>query len=287
MTIKNAHMPAALALSMGIVVAFALPASAQDTLPSPTASSGQVFVPAATPVAASAAPTGSMPSVSTPSTMPSSAVPGGLPVVVGGPGAVPGVPGAAPKSNLLESPVTPQVVTDAVTGLQKTDPINLDDMIRAQDAINRLDLMLEIEKRQGELKKLRDERTKPASSPFSSPLPASALDLPPVIANPAPVKRVASNDDDGDSDFRPSSSSSGSLDKYSLKRITGSNGRYAAVLANGDRVESVRQGDTLTGDVKVKSVNLTEVTLVKGKKSKTLTIPSDSYIVRETSGITK
>lgn len=284
MTIKNAHMPAALALSMGIVVAFALPASAQDTLPSPTASSGQVFVPAATPVAASTAPAVATPSVSTPSTVPG-ATPGGLPVVVGG--ASGAIPGAAPKSNLLESPVTPQVVTDAVTGLQKTDPINLDDMIRAQDAINRLDLMLEIEKRQGELKKLRDERTKPASSPFSSPLPAAALDLPPVIANPAPVKRVSSSDDDGD-DFRPSSSSSsGSLDKYSLKRITGSNGRYAAVLANGDRVESVRQGDTLTGDVKVKSVSLTEVTLVKGKKSKTLTIPSDSYIVRETSGITK
>lgn len=211
------------------------------------------------------APTPAAPPVAVTTTVTTTALPAPAPMVV---------PGSPPPSNLTTSPTTPKIVQQAVDGLQKTDPINLDDMIRAQDAINRLDLLLEIEKRQTELKKLRDERNKPST--LSAGIPASALNLPPihtaaVSTMPRPISAP------------PPVSSSG----YSLKRIEGSDGRYSAVLGDGDKMMSVHQGETLPDGSKVKAVSLTSVSLIKDKKSKTLTIPSDSYIVRGSEEVTE
>jgi type IV pilus biogenesis protein PilP len=208
---------------------------------------------------------GTSATTSTTTTAPLPNADGSLPPVGNGP------------SNLTSPASTPKIVQEAMTGLQKTDPINMDDMIRAQDAINRLDLLLEIEKRQNELKKLREERNKPAASAsMASSIPASALQLPPMKVNPMPssgggnimaLPKPA--------DVKPSG------DNYALKRIVGSEGRYSAVISAGDnKVINVRSGETLPDGSKVKSVSLMSVILVKDKKSKTLTIPSDSYIVR-------
>jgi type IV pilus biogenesis protein PilP len=181
-------------------------------------------------------------------------------------------PGSGP-SGLTAQPNTPRIVQDAMNGLQKTDPINMDDMIRAQDAINRLDLLLEIEKRQSELKKIRDERNKPVGmTSIGSGIPASALTLPPLKVSSMPSSPLNLPKP---ADVKPSG------DNYSLKRIVGTEGHYSAVIsAGGDKVISVRAGETLPDGSKVKSVALTSLTLIKDKKSKTLTIPSDSYIVR-------
>jgi type IV pilus biogenesis protein PilP len=235
------------------------PAPAQQPLPgvspsaSPAASSAQpVFTPAGTPGAPAADAAMIVPA---PSGMPGSAL------------ALPG--------DITKSPNTPQIVNDAVSRLQKTDQINLDDMIRAQDAINRLDLLLEIEKRQTELKKIRDERNKPAAgSLLGSSIPSSALNLPAIRANmPPPVS--------GASSASPSPRPSGSWDKYTVRRIFGSDGRYMAIIMDSDKPQTVRAGDKLPDGSKVSSVNLTGVSLSKDGKSKTLTIPSDAYIVRE------
>jgi type IV pilus biogenesis protein PilP len=227
-------------------------------------------LPVGAPAAAAPATVSTTVTTTTPSSTSSVTATAPMPVPTGMPGALP-EPGSGP-SPLMQAPATPRAVQDAMAGLQKTDPINLDDMIRAQDAINRLDLLLEIEKRQTELKKLRDERNKPTI--MSSSIPASALNLPslkvtstsginlpPANTLPKPPEPPAST--------------------YSLKRIVGTEGRYSAVISSGgDRVLSVRPGETLPDGSKVKSVTLTSVSLVKDKKSKTLTIPSDSYIVR-------
>jgi type IV pilus biogenesis protein PilP len=195
-------------------------------------------------------------------------------------GVVPGSPPGAlppPSTPLNSSPATPKIVQEAVTGLQKTDPINLDDMVRAQDAINRLDLLLEIEKRQSELKKIRDERNKPS---LTSGIPASALNLPkPSLPSSAP-----SADRPITIPVAPPPSP---ISNYSLKRIMGSEGRYAAVLDDGGKTLSVRPGETLPDGSKVKTVTLTSISIEKDKKSKTLTIPSDSYIVRGSEAVTQ
>ncbi|MBI3419679.1 MAG: type IV pilus biogenesis protein PilP [Proteobacteria bacterium] len=182
------------------------------------------------------------------------------------------LPGASPGGPLTQPANTPHIVQDAVTGLQKTDPINMDDMIRAQDAINRLDLLLEIEKRQTELKKLRDERNKPVG--LSAAIPASALNLPTRTAGASMAAALP----------RPSAPITIEPPKpsgtYNLKRIVGTSGQYLAILSVGDKTVSARAGETLPDGSKVKSVTLTSVSLVKDRKSKTLTIPSDAYIVR-------
>lgn len=192
----------------------------------------------------------------------------------------------------------PSAVQDAVTRLQKVDQINLDDMIRAQDAINRLDLLLEIEKRQTELKKVRDERNKPAASAstaaaslLGSAIPASALNLPkPAASLPVadtPSAPPASSSFSSKSFSSSKKEESGPSSKYSIRRITGTDGRYFAVINTEDNAsQTVHVGDKLPDGTIVKSITLTKVSLIKDKKSKELTIPTDSYIVRESGGST-
>ena len=229
--------------------------------------------------------TGTAPTASLPSTSSSVIVP------VTSSGAA--LTGAAPLTSggLTGTPVMPTAVQDAVTRLQKVDQINLDDMIRAQDAINRLDLLLEIEKRQTELKKVRDERNKPAPSAaaaaglLGSAIPASALNLPNRTAVDTPSSSPPSSSflsKPPSSSKKSDSDNGGPSEKYSIKRISGSDGRYFAVInTDSSSSQSVHAGDKLPDGSVVKSITLTNVSLIKDKKSKNLTIPSDSYIVRE------
>jgi type IV pilus biogenesis protein PilP len=208
------------------------------------------------------------------------AKPDGADATVPGSPPGPGIP--TPPTPLNSTSATPKIVQEAVTGLQKTDPINLDDMVRAQDAINRLDLLLEIEKRQSELKKIRDERNKVN---LTLGIPSSALNLPrgpaaPAAPAPAPAPVAAPMT----IQLPPPPSP---ISNYVLKRIMGSEGRYAAVLDDGGRALSVRPGETLPDGSKVKTVTLTSISIEKDKKSKTLTIPSDSYIVRGSEVVTQ
>lgn len=197
----------------------------------------------------------------------------------------------ATKDGLTTSPAMPTAVQDAMTRLQKVDQINLDDMIRAQDAINRLDLLLEIEKRQTELKKVRDERNKPAASAtaaaaaglLGSAIPAAALNLPKITVPDAPSSSSSSSGSSSPSFTPPKpKSSEGPSEKLSIKRISGTDGRYFAVINTDDNSsQTVHVGDKLPDGTLVKAITLTSVSLFKDKKSKNLTIPSDSYIVRE------
>ena len=191
--------------------------------------------------------------------------------------------GGSTNNNLMRPAQTPKIVQDAVTGLQKTDPINLDDMIRAQDAINRLDLLLEIEKRQSELKKIRDESNKPAaSSLLGNSIPASALNLPAASSRPAPSAPSSEpSPPPAPKKVTPPPASEPS-EKYSIRRIIGSSGQYMALINTGeDRPQTIKAGDKLSDGSIVKSIGLTNVVLTKDKKSKILAIPTDSYIVRE------
>jgi type IV pilus biogenesis protein PilP len=303
---KSTLTAAIAAMTLGLVLPTAGFAEDLKALPAPTpmpmlpaTPAASSAPPAASPLAAAPLPsapspataatttttttTTSMPAMATPSSMPSvPTVSPGMPPM----GAMPGTTTTSTSTTsgpLGTQPATPKIVQDAVAGLQKTDPINLDDMIRAQDAINRLDLLLEIEKRQAELKKLRDERNKvtASASPLGAGIPASALNLPPMKAavtppSPSPSMNIP----------KPSIVSSPSSN-YSLKRIMGAEGRYSAVLVDGGSTVTARPGETLPDGSKVKSVSLTSVSLVKDGKRKNLTIPSDAYIVRGTEEVSE
>ncbi len=276
-----------------------------DTLPSPASATAKTATAPASPssslpssssgISSGSASTVTMPSSSTSSSASSSSVI--VPVTSSGStlNGAPGLPGTG--GGLTSTPIMPSAVQDALTRLQKVDQINLDDMIRAQDAINRLDLLLEIEKRQTELKKVRDERNKPAVAAaaaaglLGSAIPASALNLPKVSSLPAvdtPSSSSSSNSFSSKPTYSPGKKadgeSSGPSSKYSIKRISGTDGRYFAVINTEDNSsQTVHSGDKLPDGSLVKSISLTNVALFKDKKSKNLTIPSDSYIVRESS----
>ena len=274
-----------------------------DTLPSPTSATAKTATaPASSSLSSSSSgtspgsvSTATIPSSSTSPSVSSSSVI--VPVTSSGStlNGVSGLPGQG--GGLTSTPLMPSAVQDALTRLQKVDQINLDDMIRAQDAINRLDLLLEIEKRQTELKKVRDERNKPAAAAaaaaglLGSAIPASALNLPKVSSLPVvdmPSSPPSSSSFSSKSSFSPGKKadgeSSGPSSKYSIKRISGTDGRYFAVINTEDNSsQTVHSGDKLPDGSLVKSISLTNVALFKDKKSKNLTIPSDCYMVRESS----
>ncbi|MDX1922129.1 MAG: type IV pilus biogenesis protein PilP [Alphaproteobacteria bacterium] len=270
------------------------PAPASSALPSAsttTSATAPVFTPttgATTTSTTTTTTTGTTPTSSAIVPVPSSSTT--LPIT--------GAAAAAAGGGLNMSPQTPSAVTDAMARLQKVDQINLDDMVRAQDAINRLDLLLEIEKRQTELKKVRDERNKPsvasataaAAGLLGSAIPAAALNLPkiPVADTPAVTPSFtpkASSSSSSSSSSTSSKSSSGPSEKLSIRRISGTDGRYFAVINLEDNsTQTVHAGDKLPDGSLVKSITLTSVSLIKDKKSKNLTIPTDSYIVRESTG---
>lgn len=150
----------------------------------------------------------------------------------------------APANPLAtDSKAIPTAVTDVVGDLKRAEKnVTLEDVARAQDALARLDLLLDIEKKINEIEKVRDERKSigksmardsSASGGFGQ-IPASALSLPlaggspnspfrpttPTVTTPAkPVVTVPTT---------PRASADG----YAVEQITGSNGRYRAVISD-------------------------------------------------------
>lgn len=264
--------------------ASALPGS--PTLPSPTkpstpsAPNNQVLLPVPAPATPSSQ---QLPGVQ-PAAVPSGSAPAAAFVPPGGVGVAPAA-NANPKPDLSNQTVAmPAAVDDAVRRLQKTDMVNMDDMARAQDAVNRLDLLLEIQKRQNDLNKLIEERKKASTS---SLFPAGMLPIPKAALMPDRADMMANNiqkihlpkNNFGDSDS----------ESYSVLRVTGVNGIYAVLIQTGgqtgsddkDKTKLVHVGDTLPDGSKVKLISLTRVVLAKGKKLITLSPASNDYIVRE------
>lgn len=201
-------------------------------------------------------------------TMPAS--PSMKPVTAAGAGATP------------EGKNIPTAVTDIVTDLKRAEKnVTLEDVARAQDALARLDLLLDIEKKINEIEKVRDDR-KSIGKSFSrdsvgsggfGQIPASALSLPMG----------------GGSPFRPSTPSvsqpkpqapapaapRASADGYTVEQITGSNGRYRAIISDsGGKKSTVSTGEKLSGFT-VSNISATGVTLTSGKDRKVLPVESN------------
>jgi hypothetical protein len=200
---------------------------------------------------------------------------------LGTPLPVPSAVPAAVKTNGI-----PSSVTDVVDDLRASEKnVSLEDMARARDALTRLDLLLEIEKRINDIEKARDDRrnigrgsrSSMASLGGMSGIPASALGLPPLPTSAPGTASVRVTD--GPSTSAPSmratpAVASGGSGGYTIEQISALNGNYRAVVTGTGGRHTVEQGDKL-GGYTVQKISATGVVLAQGKERKTLTVEAD------------
>ncbi len=168
------------------------------------------------------------------------------------------------KPEELAAPKTPDSVKSVIKRLNTaTDGVSLDDLNSAREAVAKLDMLIDIEKRLTDLEKIRQERE---GQSLSSAIPASALGMggsfapgmQPYPGQPAnagmPVAAPVEQ-------------------KVEVVRIQGARGRFAAVVKTGeDKREQVRAGDTLADGSEVLSVSSRGVVLLKDQKKRTLNV---------------
>ena len=139
------------------------------------------------------------------------------------------------KNNLgpLEDKVTDSIKS-TVKQFSSTDSVNLEDLNTAHQAIAKLEVLIEIEKRLAELDKIKSERN--GEKNLAASIPASALSAPPP---PPPVPA-----------FMPPPVSTGMEQPFSpapfkshvdVSRVIGADGHYAAVIQD----KTMYVGDTL------------------------------------------
>lgn len=178
----------------------------------------------------------------------------------------------------------PTAVTDVVNDLKRAEKnVTLEDVARAQDALARLDLLLDIEKKINEIERTRDERknigksfSRESSSGGFGQVPASALNLPlggsglgggmtspfraattsasskPIVATPPPAPKPTT-------------------DGYKVEQINGSNGMFRAVISDNGKKNTLGVGDKL-GAFTVSNISAKGVTLTNDKDRKVLTV---------------
>jgi type IV pilus biogenesis protein PilP len=153
------------------------------------------------------------------------------------------------------SPKVPDSVKSVVKRLNTaTEDVTLEDLNSAREAVAKLDILIDIEKRLNDLAGLRQEREEKS---FAGALPASALRGAPSLPGGGPQAAA----------FVPSAAS------LEVQRITGAAGRYTALVKAGDgKAALVREGDKAPDGSVVQSITSRGVTFVKDKKSRTVQV---------------
>lgn len=178
--------------------------------------------------------------------------------------------GTMPGIASEEDKKTPDAVKNVMKRLNNsTSNITLEDLNAAREAVARVDMLIELEKKLKDLSEVRKDRK--GSGGFEDALPASALNAkfpatpqamtPPTLFQPAtPVSPV----------MPPPSFSS---DNIVVERIMGAGGRYAAMIkVNDGKATLARVGDELSDGSKVKAISDQGVTIESNKKSKTIKV---------------
>jgi len=143
-------------------------------------------------------------------------------------------------------------VPDSVKTIMKhlgtaTQDVTLDDLNAAREAIAKLDVLIDIEKRLADLDKIRRERE---GKSMMQSIPASALAMPSPATSfqPANIQSMPSQ---------------GSI--TDVIQITGSNGNYAALVKEGVDKHYIHTGDRLSDGSIVLAITPGGVELTKGK----------------------
>ncbi len=154
----------------------------------------------------------------------------------------------------------PDMVKSAAKNLDSTaSNFTLDDLNSARQALTRLEVLIELEKRMNELEKIRAERaTGSKLVALANSIPASALTPPPSIKQavahetipaPAPVRS-----------------------SIELVRITGSEGYYTAMLRVNGTLKMMRTGDKLSDGRYVRQISSSSVEISGGEHEEALQI---------------
>lgn len=200
--------------------------------------------------------------------------------------------GGDDKSDIpMTSPKVPDSVKGVVSRLNDaTKDVTLEDLNSAREAVVKLDVLIDIEKRLNDLSSLRREREEKAGAPLAGAIPASALGLPGARGNmPIPALLPSGMPSSipfpgvtGPSISAPSMPSVPGPSAVSVptgpstvevSRITGASGRYVASIKEADgRIVQVREGEKLADGSKVISISRDGLTLSKDKKKKTIQV---------------
>lgn len=185
------------------------------------------------------------------------------------------------------SPKVPDSVNSIVKRLNTaTQDVTLEDLNAAREAVVKLDVLIDIEKRLNDLSSLRREREEKSASALAAVLPASALGLPsparggmspfptmPAQAGGLPTNPLSGASVPGFGGVAPVVTPpviTGPTD-YEVVRILGSGGRYVATIKESEnKIKRIREGDKLGDGSRVEAVTRSSVTLVKNAKTKTL-----------------
>jgi type IV pilus biogenesis protein PilP len=163
-----------------------------------------------------------------------------------------------------EDPLAPTPeIPDSVKGVVKslnhaTKDVTLEDLNSAREAVAKLDVLIDIEKRLNDLVTLRKEREEKVDA-FAGAIPASALGGAPagvMIPTPAPVPAQA---------MAPTPSPmpmAMSENDPEVMRIAGASGKYVALIKDTDGADrQIQVGDTLADGTSVTAISRNGVTL--------------------------
>lgn len=160
-----------------------------------------------------------------------------------------------------------QAIPESVKGVVKklnetTENVTLENLNEAREAVVKLDVLIDIEKRLNDLTKLRQAREEDTDS-ISRALPQSALPTIPLrptsedIVPPAGVQPIAA------ATFATPPSD------YEVVRVVGASGNYAAQIRDtSGSLKLVRVGDRLTDGSKVNGISIGGVSMTRPDKTK-------------------
>lgn len=161
-------------------------------------------------------------------------------------------------------------VKDVIERLSSAEDFStLEDLNSAREAIAKLDVLIDIEKRLADLSKLREDRGEVSSKPSTSviPMPASALMPMNVVPSSAPMESSAPVMVERKPAIVDAPTAS-----IKIERIYGVGGDYSAMLKVDGRTTSVKTGEKLSDGSIVRSISKTGVKLVKNKKERTIKV---------------
>ncbi len=206
--------------------------------------------------------------------------------------------GKADKDDKGDIPAPSPKVPDSVKSVIKklntaTQDVTLDDLNSAREAVVKLDVLIDIEKRLNDLTTLRLEREEKNATSLAAALPASALGLPSKSASktaapmlplapmmePVSMPKITTSVAPKAVLAPPVQKEPNSVD---VVRISGARGSYAATIKETDgKTKQVRQGDKLSDGSLVTAVSREGVTLSLNSKTKTLPVKGSPQVFGE------
>lgn len=163
----------------------------------------------------------------------------------------------------------PKSVTTVVKALNETtENITLDNLNAAREAVVKLDVLIDIEKRLSDLAKLRRLREEESGALSAVVDPSAAM----AVGASNPAMQVPAMDNSAFATAASGAPSRGRViattDDYEISMITGASGNFAAQIKDGGEAKLVRVGDKLSDGSKVTNISINGVSVVRPDKSR-------------------